>query len=83
MHLKEYTYSELCGAFRTAGFRSLAAPLRLGNGPPRPSRAYLGYLRVVELTMRAIPSQFLRRTFGRRVMRPPLFSRDITLIAYA
>jgi 2-polyprenyl-3-methyl-5-hydroxy-6-metoxy-1,4-benzoquinol methylase len=81
MHLKEYTFAELSRAFRAAGFSSLAAPLQLPGRPARPSRGYLRYLRLAEALLRALPSQFLRRTVARRVTRPPLFSRDVTLIA--
>jgi len=76
MHLKEYTYRELCRALRDAGFCSLAAPLR-----GRPSRGYLTYLRAVEAVLRLVPSQFVRRTLALRGLRPPLFSRDVMIVA--
>jgi 2-polyprenyl-3-methyl-5-hydroxy-6-metoxy-1,4-benzoquinol methylase len=74
MHLKEYTYAELRRALRAVGFSSVAAPRRAG-------RLYLAYLRAAEALLGLVPSQFVRRTIGRRVLRPPLFARDITLIA--
>jgi SAM-dependent methyltransferase len=85
MHLKEYTYAELCRALRAAGFSSLSVPLRSRRPPPtvRQSRRYLAYLRVVEVLLGLVPFQLVRRTVGRRLLRPPLFARDVTLIAEA
>jgi 2-polyprenyl-3-methyl-5-hydroxy-6-metoxy-1,4-benzoquinol methylase len=76
MHLREYTYAELCRALRAAGYSSVSAPGRSGRGR-------LGYLRAVEALLGLVPSQFVRRTIGRRILRPPLFARDVTLIAEA
>jgi SAM-dependent methyltransferase len=80
MHLKEYTYAELCRALRAAGFSTLSAPVGRAR---RPSRRHLAYLRAVEALLGLVPSQLVRRTVGRRILRPPLFARDVTLIAEA
>jgi 2-polyprenyl-3-methyl-5-hydroxy-6-metoxy-1,4-benzoquinol methylase len=83
MHLQEYTYAALYRALRAAGFTSVSAVFkpRGRESIPRPSRRYLTYLRTVEVLLGLVPSQLLRRTVGRRILRPPLFSPGVTLIA--
>jgi SAM-dependent methyltransferase len=76
MHLREYTWGELSRLLRRAGYARVRASLR-----GRPSRIYLGYMRVAERLVALFPSQVARRVLVRRVLRPPLFARDVTLIA--
>jgi SAM-dependent methyltransferase len=76
MHLREYTYGQLCRGLSTAGFERTSAPLRR-----RPSAGYLRYLRIAEWLLALIPSRLARRVLLRRVLRPPLFARDLVLIA--
>jgi SAM-dependent methyltransferase len=73
MHLKEYTYKELCHALREAGFRKVTTPLRVPRQlrakanwlgaivEARSSVAYLEYLRLVESLLTLLPATKLRR----------------------
>lgn len=82
MHLKEYTYGELAGKLRAAGFRtlksSLRIPKRLMTVKPVASGAYLAYLRALETALGLIPSAPARRK-AQRLARALLFQSNIIL----
>ncbi|HYF94928.1 MAG TPA: class I SAM-dependent methyltransferase [Symbiobacteriaceae bacterium] len=88
MHLKEYTYKELCSAAQSAGFSKLMAVFRvpgsirtrLGWPKPRKSRLYLSYLLVVEELLMTLRPSKLRRMLA-RTMRVALFSPSAFLVA--
>jgi SAM-dependent methyltransferase len=82
MHLKEYTFAELCGVLRLAGFTKIGAVLRV----PRRLRNiikvqhisiasdyYLKYLLGVEKIISMFPTQTMRRSVV-GMLRYPLFS---------
>ena len=89
MHLKEYTYGELVGLLKQAGFRRISTALR----PPstirallgerfniKSSRLYLSYLQLLEKLIAVVPRQTIRRTVA-RLLKPLLFTSNILLIA--
>jgi SAM-dependent methyltransferase len=91
IHLKEYTYRELAGALRQAGFRRVHAPLvlpyyltgRLGvRLRPIHRGPYLPYLMLLERLLIRLPNQRLRRRVA-AWLRFALFRGNMILIADA
>jgi hypothetical protein len=92
MHLKEYTYKELCQALRVAEFRKVTAPLRYPHKlrakagclgailKARPSGIYVRYLRIVESLLALLPATKLRRRLT-AYSKLLYFSPSIFLIA--
>jgi hypothetical protein len=89
MHLKEYTYRELIGLLKQAGFTRVTSPLR----PPtsvrallgrhintKSSRLYLAYLRLLESVIAFLSRQSMRRAVS-RMFKPLLYTTNIMLVA--
>lgn len=86
MHLKEYTYAELVGQLRAAGYSDIRSALRLPArfrrkgvlGGVSTPRAYLPYLRALEWPIGALPAS--RRKAAARYARAVGF-RTILIVA--
>jgi SAM-dependent methyltransferase len=74
MHLCEYTYRQIEHSLKAAGFVRVYVPFKLphqmrrllgGRPKPRASRAYLGYLCIVERLIALLPTQELRKKAAR------------------
>jgi SAM-dependent methyltransferase len=93
MHLREYTYGEMADAAHRAGFARVAAPLGLPQRlrrrvalprlpGARPSGAYLRWLEAVEHLLTPLRPRHRRLALD-RVLRAPLFRRDLWIVAIA
>jgi 2-polyprenyl-3-methyl-5-hydroxy-6-metoxy-1,4-benzoquinol methylase len=89
MHLKEYTYSEMKGYLKRAGFKDIYAVLRLPvkyhkvtNNPmgPKLSKKYLAYLQFVERLVAVLPSQKSRRRVS-QYLQLVLFPSNLMVVA--
>lgn len=90
MHLKEYTYAELAGLMKKAGFRQVSCPLRIPvriqlmlklKPKSRGSKMKLAYLICCERILALLPTQSSRRTVSEMLEKVRLFSTNIFFIA--
>ncbi len=95
MHLKEYTYRELCDALKMAGYQHVCCAVpanlkkivsRLGITKEGQMTAigtfYLNMMLILENILFAIPYKKLRRFFSKLLRKAYLFADNIFLIAY-
>lgn len=88
MHLREYTYHQIAGLLRRAGFQHVRSVLRFPIGirrlfgahlKPKASSSYLAYLCTVEQLIATLPTQDLRRRTS-RAAKLILFSPSMMIV---
>jgi hypothetical protein len=87
MHLREWTYRELAVRLRRAGFQRIQVPFGVPDRIPapdrlrgRPSTGYLAWVVAVERLLGAL-SRRHQKLVASRLLRNPLFPRELTMIA--